>query len=463
VKRYSLTHLSNDVLRRELSEKAAKEKEATAELLAHIAEFDERKLYLPAGYPSMFAYCIGELGLSHDAAKKRIQVARAGHGCPAVFDALAAGRVHLSGLVRLAAHVNPDTVDDLLAAAMHKTNDEIERMLAERNPKAGVTARVEAVALTRQPLAGAEGAPGHLDGAVTLGQLGETQAPCHVHDCARVTPLSAEAFAVQFTRCREADQRFRYLQDLLGHQAKRSDIAEVYDRAVKELVAKMERVRFGACAKPRTNRHRASADSRYVPAEVKRAVWQRDGGQCTFVGDTGHRCEARGDVEFDHVTEFARGGEATVDGLRLRCRGHNQHTAERTFGAEFMRQKRAEAAEARACAKAARERVRAEKAERAEQARLHPHQLEVLPYLRKLGCRDGESREAAALCRDMTDASLEDRVKRALSMFGARCGRKVMPVAPAANEPLLPGGAPPSRIPMAVETDRRLQSVPSRT
>jgi 5-methylcytosine-specific restriction endonuclease McrA len=197
---------------------------------------------------------------------------------------------------------------------------------------------------------------------------------------------------------------------------------------VKALVTKMEHVRFGACAKPRTGRHRASADSRYVPAEVKRAVWQRDSGQCTFVGDTGHRCEARGDVEFDHVTEFARGGEPTVDGLRLRCRGHNQHTAERTFGAEFMRQKRAEAAEARARAKAARERVRAEKAERAEQARLRPHQLEVLPYLRKLGCRDGESREAAALCRDMADASLEDRVKRALSMFGARCGRKVLPV-----------------------------------
>jgi hypothetical protein len=172
---------------------------------------------------------------------------------------------------------------------------------------------------------------------------------------------------------------------------------------------------------------------------VKRAVWQRDGGQCTFVGDTGHRCEARGDVEFDHVKEFARGGEATVDGLRLRCRGHNQHTAERTFGAEFMRRKRAEA---RARAKAAREPARAEKAERAEQARLRPHQLEVLPYLRKLGCRDGESREAAALCRDMADASLEDRVRRALSLFGARCGRKVFPVSPAVAEAPCPEGAP---------------------
>ena len=40
--RFSLTHLSNEVLRRELTTKAVREKEATAELLAHIAEFDER-------------------------------------------------------------------------------------------------------------------------------------------------------------------------------------------------------------------------------------------------------------------------------------------------------------------------------------------------------------------------------------------------------------------------------------
>jgi hypothetical protein len=133
-----------------------------------------------------------------------------------------------------------------------------------------------------------------------------------------------------------------------------------------------------------------------------------------------------------------------VDNIQLRCRGHNQYTAEQTFGAGFMQAKRDEAnaaaagrraereqrAEARAHARAAKERARAEKAERAEQARLLPHQLEVLPYLRHLGCRDAESREAAALCRDMPDATLEDRVKRALSMFGSRCGRKVLPVSP---------------------------------
>jgi hypothetical protein len=83
-------------------------------------------------------------------------------------------------------------------------------------------------------------------------------------------------------------------------------------------------------------------------------VWERDGGQCTFVSEGGRRCEARKALQFDHVLVVARGGEATVDGIRLRCRAHNQFTAERTFGAGFMRHKRISAAELRAAAQAAR-------------------------------------------------------------------------------------------------------------
>jgi hypothetical protein len=46
-------------LRRELSAAVTNENEATAGLLAHLAEFDHRRLFLPAAYPSMLSYCIG--------------------------------------------------------------------------------------------------------------------------------------------------------------------------------------------------------------------------------------------------------------------------------------------------------------------------------------------------------------------------------------------------------------------
>ncbi|TMQ69919.1 MAG: HNH endonuclease, partial [Candidatus Eisenbacteria bacterium] len=77
-----------------------------------------------------------------------------------------------------------------------------------------------------------------------------------------------------------------------------------------------------------------------MPALARRAVWQRDGGRCTFVSAKGHRCEARDHLEYDHVVPVARGGRATTDNLRLRCRAHNQYAAEREFGDAFMDRKR---------------------------------------------------------------------------------------------------------------------------
>jgi hypothetical protein len=429
VNRFSLTHLSNEVLRRELTTKAAREKEATAELLAHIAEFDERKLFLPAAYGSMLTYCMGELGLSEDAAKKRIQVARASRDYPAILDALAEGRVHLAGLRLLAPRLTPENTDELLAAATHKSMDEIERLLAKRYPKSEVVASVNAAPAT-QPMLAAEEASGHAAGPEVVANP-ECEGAAR-HPRARVAPLSPEAFAVQFTRSREADERFRYLQDLLGHQVSRADIAEVYDRAVRELIKKMERVRFGACERPRASGASSSNAPRHVSAHLKRAVWQRDSGRCTYTSESGRRCEVTGDVEFDHKTEVARGGEASVDNLQLRCRGHNQHTAEQTYGAGFMKRKREEAAKARAAARAAKERAKAQRAAERDASRLQPHQLEVIPWLRELGCSEAHCRIAVERCRDMADAPLEDRVKQSLRWFGARLSRTVRPVAHAA-------------------------------
>jgi hypothetical protein len=340
--------------------------------------------------------------------------------------------VHLSGLVLLAPHLTPETSSELLAAATHKSKAEIERILAERYPRLDLPASAEPISAVPVSQCADSHAPGHVE---VTGPSATEGSPGNPNQYARVSPLSAEAYAVQFTRSREADERFRYLQDLLGHQVATNDIAEVYDRAVRELIARLERTKFAATSRPR-RAPRTAAGSRNIPAHVMRAVWQRDGGQCTFVSESGHRCEARRGLEYDHETEFARGGEATEDGIRLRCHGHNQLTAEGTFGDGFMARKRKEAAEARSAARAARAKAREQKE---AESRLLPHEEEVIPWLRQLGCREDESRIAATRCRDMAQASLEDRVKRALSWFGARIGRTVRPVA---AEVSVPASAP---------------------
>ena len=42
-----------------------------AAILVHLGEIDERKLYLDWRFSSMFAFCVGELGLSEDASVDR--------------------------------------------------------------------------------------------------------------------------------------------------------------------------------------------------------------------------------------------------------------------------------------------------------------------------------------------------------------------------------------------------------
>src|SRR5437870_7108068 len=122
---YRLSHLSDQVLLRDLASLLARDRALTAAVLAHLAEVDARRLYLPAGYPSMFLYCVHELRLSEDAAYKRIQAARTAREFPAIFDALAEGRLHLSAVVLLAPYLTPETVGELLKGAAHRTKSEI--------------------------------------------------------------------------------------------------------------------------------------------------------------------------------------------------------------------------------------------------------------------------------------------------------------------------------------------------
>ena len=100
--RTSLSHHADHVVLRELHTCLDRENRSAAETLAWLGEADARRLYLPAGYPSMYAWCVGARNLSEDAAAKRIQAARITRRFPLLLDALADGRLHLSGIVLLA-------------------------------------------------------------------------------------------------------------------------------------------------------------------------------------------------------------------------------------------------------------------------------------------------------------------------------------------------------------------------
>jgi 5-methylcytosine-specific restriction endonuclease McrA len=373
---YLLDDLSDQALLRNVALLVARERTLSAILLAHLAEVDARKLYVPAGYSSMYAYCIHELRLSEDAAYKRIQAARAARRFPALFATMAEGRLHLAAVCLLAPHLTPENAESLMTAATHQRKADIEELLAQRFPRQEIETRVESLApppalplpsgrrmvaapeAQRHPRpadpsvsAGASGRGGDV-AELAPGQAATAQARIEpVPGQApppRLTPLAPERFALQVTIDQATRDKLRYAQALLGHQVQSRDVAQVLDRALDALIRQLEKSKFAATDRPRAGQAQPAPGSRHVPAHVQRAVWERDGGRCTFVNSAGQRCPSRTMLEFDHVDEVARGGQSTVEGIRLRCRAHNQYGAECTFGKEFMNRKREETTRAMA-------------------------------------------------------------------------------------------------------------------
>ena len=357
--RYALAHLTDSALLRELHSLVAQDRATTALLIAHLGETDARRLYAPAGYPSMFEYCVKSLGFSEDMAFKRIQIARLARRFPIVHDMLADGRSNLSALLALSAHITPDNADDLLAAAAGRTRSGIEQLIAGRFPRPDLPTLIAPVTQPMSPVGLAPGrviftSPEHafpttdeleMSGHVMAGPelaasvaTGLAFAPAPPAPPARVAPIAPQRYAIQCTVSSETHAKLRYAQELLGHAVPNGDLAQVLDRALDALIARLEQQKFARTDRPRPCKR--GDDARHIPASVKRAVWERDGGRCTFVGESGHRCESRTRIEFDHVEPVATGGHATVKGLRLRCRAHNQFEAERAFGRDFMNARR---------------------------------------------------------------------------------------------------------------------------
>ena len=132
---YVTSHFSNQALRNDIKASDLGESRSIAVMLSRIGEYDARKLFVADGYPSMCAYCMGELRYSEPEASKRIYAARTARKLPVLFIALADGRLNLSGLVMLARHLTLGNVGELLEAARGKTNEEIAQLIAERFPR----------------------------------------------------------------------------------------------------------------------------------------------------------------------------------------------------------------------------------------------------------------------------------------------------------------------------------------
>ncbi len=350
--------LSAPALEQRLGVLLSRDRRNLAEILVCIGVIESRKHFVPAGYPTMHAYCVGVFHMSSDEAYKRVRAARAGRRFPIILHAIADGRVHLTAVALLAKRLTRTNVAELVEAATHRTKHEVQLLIARRFPVADVPTSMREVNTVRAIPVSAP-VPAALESAAQSGSLTdvsisqETLVPepnrieagsslvlVPIEHHAVVTPLSPTRMELRCTISHEAHDDLRAIQALLGHSAPGIDPAQVVEEALHEMRANLEKKKFATTDKPRAPKGESSG--RYIPKHVQREVHERDGDRCTFTSSDGHRCEARTLLEFDHIRPFSCGGKSTTMNLRLRCHAHNQHEAEQVFGEEFMARRRAE-------------------------------------------------------------------------------------------------------------------------
>jgi hypothetical protein len=131
--------LADGELLTRIADLAGKEREASAELVAHLAVLDARPgVYAAHGYGSLFGYCTQALGLSEDAACNRIEAARACRRFPVILDLLASGSVSLTTVRILRKHLTPENHEAVLAKARGRSRHEIDALVAELAPQPDV-------------------------------------------------------------------------------------------------------------------------------------------------------------------------------------------------------------------------------------------------------------------------------------------------------------------------------------
>ncbi len=350
--------LSAPALKERLAILLSRDRGNLAEILVCIGVMDSRKLHVAAGYPTMHAYCVGVLHMSSDEAYKRVRAARAARRFPLVLQAVADGRLHLTAVALLSKWLTRANVVELLEAATHRTKQEVQVLIAQLFPIADVRTTLREVATTRVvPMPAPdrqlpqEAERSAVPTDVNASQDNLVPEPKSLHSVSPillvpidhhsvVAPLSPTSIELRCTISHQAHDDLRAIQALLGHGAPGIDPAQVVEQALGEMRARLEKQKFATTGRPRSSKGESAG--RYIPKHVRREVSKRDGNQCTFTGDTGHRCEARSLLEFDHIRPVSCGGKSTKQNLRLRCRAHNQHEAEQIFGEEFMERRRAE-------------------------------------------------------------------------------------------------------------------------
>jgi hypothetical protein len=245
-------------------------RQASACLIAHLAELERRELYLPEGCSSMFTYCTQILRFSEQEAYTRIRAGRVAVRFPVVLDRLTDGSLNMTAVVLLAPHLTESNHEELFAAARHKTRHEVEKLIAALRPLPAVPTILRKLPARKGEPQNAETLFSENAGNVVekpafeqsltansvvsefqSGGVSPTRtstalsAPTALSRPAIVLPLAPQLYKLQVTITEETQQKLKQAQELIRHQIPDGSTAKILDRALDLLVEKLKKQKFG--------------------------------------------------------------------------------------------------------------------------------------------------------------------------------------------------------------------------
>jgi len=301
------------------------EKNYTLAVLHHLREIESRELYLPRGYPSLFAFCVEFLGYEEGQAYRRIAAMRLLKELPELEKKVEQGAVSLTTLGKVHSFLREERK---LKGSESQFKTKAEKQeLVERC--AGKSKR-------------------------ETEQLLNSYFPGKVKpDSER--PLSAEQVELRVTLDFQLVKKLHRLRSLWSHKVPNANYNELLNEMADQLLKKVDpewidknnsqkgepkigheksgqgRVSGEANTRPPVSRFPAKVNSvsalqpRYISSVLRREVWRRDQGQCAYRDPvTGKRCASKYWVQIDHIRPVSRGGPSTAENLRLLCSSHNQ-------------------------------------------------------------------------------------------------------------------------------------------
>ena len=300
----NLKILSDNSLLESTRDLAAKEREITLSILHHLREVERRRLFAVLGYSSLHEYCRQDLHWSEGSAHRRISSMRLLKELPELEKKLETGILNLSLLSQAQSFLRREPTKTLeekrecLTALEGKSTREAERVLLKR----------------------------------------ASQPEKHLPE--KIRAISETHAQVTFTADQTLIDEIRELQGLLAHTHPGMSIEDVIRHAVNDSLKRLKPKAPKSPPAPESApelKKETRRDSAYVPAEIKRAVWHRDRGECSYIHTkSGRKCASRYALEYDHFQPRRLGGPTTVQNLRLRCRTHNQLAAIQTYGQNQM-------------------------------------------------------------------------------------------------------------------------------